>query len=247
MPSQRGVLGALALASSAAAAYAAFALTAPARRRKRQLREVRESPARPPQQSRTAHRTPATRPSARAKNPRPAHTLPNTQRRVRVKDGGWVAMCDALPLQDFWAGLSASLADVSTLGAPEGPGADRAWSARLARRARAMAACAGDPDAPRVEIVVAVDEATGRIVGTGRLLLEPKLTRDLGTVAHIEDVGTSPEARGRGVGSAVLSELMRRAGAAGAYKVILDCSLKNAPFYERCGFLRKEIQMAKYL
>ena len=30
----------------------------------------------------------------------------------------------------------------------------------------------------------------------------------------------------------------------GCYKVILDCSEGNVPFYERCGFQRKEVQMA---
>jgi hypothetical protein len=29
----------------------------------------------------------------------------------------------------------------------------------------------------------------------------------------------------------------------GCYKVILDCSESNAPFYEKCGLVRKEIQM----
>lgn len=30
---------------------------------------------------------------------------------------------------------------------------------------------------------------------------------------------------------------------AGCYKVILDCTESNAPFYEACGFKRKELQM----
>lgn len=29
-------------------------------------------------------------------------------------------------------------------------------------------------------------------------------------------------------------------------QVILDCSVQNAPFYEKCGFFRKEVQMAQY-
>jgi hypothetical protein len=33
----------------------------------------------------------------------------------------------------------------------------------------------------------------------------------------------------------------------GCYKVILDCSEANAAFYERCGFSRKELQLALYL
>jgi glucosamine-phosphate N-acetyltransferase len=32
----------------------------------------------------------------------------------------------------------------------------------------------------------------------------------------------------------------------GCYKVILDCSEKNVPFYEKCGFTVKEKQMVVY-
>lgn len=30
------------------------------------------------------------------------------------------------------------------------------------------------------------------------------------------------------------------------YKIILDCGENNIPFYEKCGFNRKEIQMTLY-
>jgi glucosamine-phosphate N-acetyltransferase len=30
------------------------------------------------------------------------------------------------------------------------------------------------------------------------------------------------------------------------YKAILNCSERNAPFYEKCGFQKKEVQMAHY-
>lgn len=29
--------------------------------------------------------------------------------------------------------------------------------------------------------------------------------------------------------------------------VILDCSEKNVPFYEKCGFKQKEVEMAWYV
>ena len=32
-----------------------------------------------------------------------------------------------------------------------------------------------------------------------------------------------------------------------AWQVILDCSDENAAFYAKCGFVRKEVQMARYL
>lgn len=41
----------------------------------------------------------------------------------------------------------------------------------------------------------------------------------------------------------LVSELKRIAQEKGCYKTILDCTEKNAAFYEKCGFKRKEIQM----
>ena len=34
---------------------------------------------------------------------------------------------------------------------------------------------------------------------------------------------------------------------AGCYKVILDCSEENVPFYEKCGLIKKEVQCVRYL
>lgn len=31
----------------------------------------------------------------------------------------------------------------------------------------------------------------------------------------------------------------------GCYKVILDCSEDNVPFYQKCGLVKKEVQMVK--
>ena len=44
----------------------------------------------------------------------------------------------------------------------------------------------------------------------------------------------------------MIRALTRVAERLGCYKVILDCSEKNQPFYEKCGMTRKEVQMAKY-
>lgn len=32
----------------------------------------------------------------------------------------------------------------------------------------------------------------------------------------------------------------------GCYKIILDCSVKNVPFYQKCGFTEKEREMVLY-
>lgn len=45
----------------------------------------------------------------------------------------------------------------------------------------------------------------------------------------------------------LLAALTHAAKARGCYKVILDCSEANAAFYEKCGLVRKEVQMVRYL
>ena len=85
-----------------------------------------------------------------------------------------------------------------------------------------------------------------RVVASGTLLLERKFTRNCGTCGHIEDVVVDSNERGKDLGRVIIEALTKAAEFAGCYKVILDCSEANAGFYERCGYVRKEIQMAKY-
>ena len=43
-----------------------------------------------------------------------------------------------------------------------------------------------------------------------------------------------------------MEQLKHLAFSRGCYKVILDCTEQNVPFYLSCGFTRKEVQMALY-
>jgi glucosamine-phosphate N-acetyltransferase len=107
------------------------------------------------------------------------------------------------------------------------------------RRFRAIA------DGP--EYVYVIESACRtRVVASGTLLLERKFTRNCGTCGHIEDVVVDSNERGKDLGRVIIEALTKAAEFAGCYKVILDCSEANAGFYERCGYVRKEIQMAKY-
>eukprot|EP00793_Prasinoderma_coloniale_P006738 PRCOL_00001568-RA len=100
---------------------------------------------------------------------------------------------------------------------------------------------------PRTTMVVAEDTATGRIVGTAKLLVELKFTRRCGMCGHIEDVVVDSSVRGKRLGKRVVDECVKVAKEAGCYKVILDCNDGNVPFYEKCGFVAKERQMALYV
>lgn len=94
------------------------------------------------------------------------------------------------------------------------------------------------------EILVA--EMDKMVVGSATLLVERKMLRNCGLVGHIEDVVVDKSARGTGVGRELIERLATTAKELGCYKVILDCGEQNVGFYEKCGFSRKEVQMALY-
>lgn len=96
------------------------------------------------------------------------------------------------------------------------------------------------------QIIVIQDISTNTIVGTGTILIESKLIHGLGKVAHIEDIVTNSNFRGRGLGALLINHLVQQAQQAGCYKVILDCGEHNIGFYSKCGFEQKGVQMAKY-
>lgn len=70
-------------------------------------------------------------------------------------------------------------------------------------------------------------DATGRAIGTGRLLPD----------GHIGRMAVLPEARGRGVGSALLRVLMDESRRRGNREARLSAQTHAAPFYERHGYV----------
>jgi predicted GNAT family N-acyltransferase len=96
-----------------------------------------------------------------------------------------------------------------------------------------------DLDAAAVHVVA---YAGADLVGTGRLVdgrideegeLEPGTT---GTVGTIGRMAVAAAARGRGVGRAVLDELVERASVQGLPAVELHAQVHAREFYERAGF-----------
>ena len=81
-------------------------------------------------------------------------------------------------------------------------------------------------------IMVAV--STSDIVGTASLLIERKINGR--TAGHIEEVVVSKQHRGRGIGELLIEDLVKTAKKEQCYKIILNCSDKNVPFYNKFGF-----------
>ncbi|KAM7528027.1 hypothetical protein LguiB_031437 [Lonicera macranthoides] len=95
-------------------------------------------------------------------------------------------------------------------------------------------------------ICVIEDGNLGKIIATGSVFIEKKFLRNCGKVGHIEDVVVDSKARGMQLGMKIIGFLTDHAQSMGCYKVILDCSLENKAFYEKCGYKQKEVQMVKY-
>ncbi len=85
------------------------------------------------------------------------------------------------------------------------------------------------------------------IIGAGTVLIEPKFITEGGIAAHIEDFVTKKEYERKGIGKAIMTELMNYSKKRGCYKIILDCPYNVANFYKKCGFEVKEHCMKCYL
>ena len=97
-------------------------------------------------------------------------------------------------------------------------------------------------------IMVIEDIKTCKIVGSITILIENKVIHDMGCVAHVEDVVIDENYRKRSLASYMIEHAMRISILNNCYKIILDCSIENKMFYEKCGFEYKNvIQMNSYL
>jgi glucosamine-phosphate N-acetyltransferase len=83
--------------------------------------------------------------------------------------------------------------------------------------------------------LLVVYESENKVVGTATLLLQLNLSHGARPYGHIENVVTDSAYRGKGVGKALITYLLDEARKRNCYKVILDCSKANIPFYEKCG------------
>lgn len=96
------------------------------------------------------------------------------------------------------------------------------------------------------QILVIENVDTEEIVGVGTLFIEKKLIRNYGKVGHIEDIVVHKKTRGTGLGKKLIEKLTEESKKQGCYKCILDCSEENVPFYEKCSYVKKGIQMGIY-
>ena len=90
---------------------------------------------------------------------------------------------------------------------------------------------------PFHKIFVVMDEEEDVIIGTTTLLIEPKFINKGIRVGYIEDVAIKKGYEGSGIGRQIVEYVTNHAKVIqNCRKILLYCSDKNKPFYEKLGY-----------
>lgn len=84
-------------------------------------------------------------------------------------------------------------------------------------------------------VTVIEDTSSSRIVAGAILEIEQKFTRQCAVRGRIEEVVVLEEYRGKQLGKLLLTTLTLLSKKLGCYKLSLECSEENIPFYEKFG------------
>ena len=80
-------------------------------------------------------------------------------------------------------------------------------------------------------------------VGMITLFIEQKLIHGGLCVGHIEDLIIDKDYRNQNIARKLIDHVINIATYNKCYKIILDCDESLIPFYEKCGFHKKAVQM----
>jgi len=84
------------------------------------------------------------------------------------------------------------------------------------------------------------------IVGSGTIIIEPKIIRKGMSIGHIEDIVVKSTYRGKKISQSILNKLKTIATDSNCYKVILDCNESVVQVYKSNGFDVNGYQMSLY-
>ena len=96
-------------------------------------------------------------------------------------------------------------------------------------------------------ILVAYIEENNKIklIGSGTLFLQPKLSHGGKNIAQIEDIVIDNNYRNLGIGKNIILQLLERSENMNCYKIILSCSENLKNYYYKLGFNECGILMKK--
>ena len=84
------------------------------------------------------------------------------------------------------------------------------------------------------------------LLGTGTLLIEPKLTYGGCKMGHIENILIDEKYRGKGYGENLVNKLLEISKNEKCYRVDLNCTPELNRFYKKMNFKKKYICMNLY-
>lgn len=84
--------------------------------------------------------------------------------------------------------------------------------------------------------IIIVYEKNDELIGTGSLLIEPKLTYNISYLGHIENIFVNENNRNKGIGKEIVKFLTNYAKKFGCYRIDLSCEEKIINFYKELGF-----------
>lgn len=91
--------------------------------------------------------------------------------------------------------------------------------------------------------IIIVIEVENKIIGTGTLIIEPKLTYNISYMGHIENILIHENYRGKGLGKLIVRYLSNYAKEYGCYRIDLTCEERLEYFYKKLGFEIKQLGM----
>lgn len=126
---------------------------------------------------------------------------------------------------------------------------EKLTDAHLAQVAELEKMCFADPWSEKALELLVTDEAYGAVcLEAGRVIAYGSILWGVDE-GQIINIATHPDARQKGMGSAVLKHLIEEAAARGCEQLSLEVRVSNTPaiaLYERYGFLRMGLRRGFY-
>jgi glucosamine-phosphate N-acetyltransferase len=92
--------------------------------------------------------------------------------------------------------------------------------------------------------VIVLYEKDNEIIGTGSILIEPKITYNISYLGHIENIFVDETYRNKGIGKQIVEYLVNYAREKLCYRIDLACEDKLIDFYRGLGFNKQLICMS---
>lgn len=92
--------------------------------------------------------------------------------------------------------------------------------------------------------IIVLYEKDNEVIGTGSLLIEPKLTYNISYLGHIENIFVDEKYRNKGIGKQIVEYLVNYAREKLCYRIDLASEDKLINFYKGLGFNKQLICMS---